>query len=396
MRSERKLREKEEMRSRSARKKNTSGDNKVCKFLSIIYSVLAALFILLVIVLNALPIIPFVLLLIIIAGVSLFIVPVMYSPNGNAERKKKAKIVACILIVVFAIGNYFLASTIGFLNDIGDYVEEGMEDREDKHVDVTRDTFNILVNGVDQSGELGEGTSRSDVNMVVSINPKTRDVVITSVPRDYYVKLPSYGAMDKLTHAAIYGTDESIAAIESLLDVDINYYVRVNFSTIIGLVDAIGGITIDSPYAFETHGMADKYYFEEGRIHLDGKQALAYCRERKSFVDGDLRRNENQQLILEAIINKLTKNPTTLFKYTSILDSVKGTMETDMSKSDMTDLVKVMLKDVRGLEITKQAVKGYPAFDHCYALGASASVVKPNYDSLNSAIGEIKALYEEE
>ncbi|MBR5516344.1 MAG: LCP family protein [Firmicutes bacterium] len=396
MRSERKEREREEARPRSRRSKTPSKDNKVCKILSIIYSVLAALFVVLIMVLNILPIIPFILVLLLLAGVSIFVVPVLYSDNGNAERKKKMKIVACILIVLLAMGSYCLASTIGFLNGISDYVEEGMEDREDKHINVEKDTFNILVNGIDVSGEIGDTVSRSDVNMVISVNPQTGDVIITSIPRDYYVELPSKGAKDKLTHAAIYGMDESIATVEKLLGVDINYYAKVNYSTIIGLVDAIGGITIDSPYAFETHGMADKYYFEEGTIHLDGSQALAYCRERKSFADGDLRRNENQQLILEAIINKLTKNPTTLLKYTAILDAVKGTVETDMSKSDMTDLVKVMLKDIRGLNITKQSIKGYPSFAHCYALGAQASVVMPNSESLNSAISEIKSLYGEE
>ena len=319
----------------------------------------------------------------------------MYSSNGNAERKKKAKIAACVFILVFAIGDYYMASTIGFLNDISSYVAEGMEDREEKHVDVTEETFNVLVNGIDVRGDIGDTVSRSDVNMVVSVNPKTGDVVITSIPRDYYVELPSYGAMDKLTHAAIYGPEESIAAVESLLGIDINYYAKVNYSTIIGLVDAIGGITIDSPYAFETHGMADKYYFEEGRIHLDGSQALAYCRERQSFADGDMRRNENQQLILEAIIKKLT-GPTIILKYASILDAVKGTVETDMSKDEMTDLVKVVLRDIRGLDISKQAIKGYPGFAYCYALGAEASVVMPDYDSLYESIGVIEGLYEEE
>ena len=148
-------------------------------------------------------------------------------------------------------------------------------------------------------------------------------------------------------------------------------------------------------FVLDFSNQSDKYYFEEGRIHLDGSQALAYCRERQSFADGDMRRNENQQLILEAIINKLT-GPTIILKYASILDAVKGTVETDMSKDEMTDLVKVVLKDIRGLDISKQAIKGYPGFAYCYALGAEASVVMPDYDSLYESIGVIEGLYEEE
>lgn len=375
---------------RDRKRSGKVANNKFCKNLSIIYSVLVIVFIILILILNILPIIPFLLMIILLGIGSIFVVPVLYSPRGKAERKKKVKIIAIVLILIFAIGDYYLVSTLGFLNHVSNYVEAGVGDRTEKHVDVTNEAFNVLVSGIDVTGEIGDTVSRSDVNMVVTINPTTRDVLITSIPRDYYVELPSYGAMDKLTHTGIYGAEETIGAVENLLDIQINYYVKVNYTTITGLVDAIGGIDIVSPYSFDTHGMDVSYHFEEGEIHLDGSQALAYCRERKSWADGDMKRNENQQLILEAVIKKVTRGPVVLIKYPAILNAVKGTVETDMGKGDMTDLIKMQLKDMRQWNITKQAVKGDPAFAQCYSLGSEASVVMGSGDSLYSAMSAIE------
>jgi LCP family protein required for cell wall assembly len=327
---------------------------------------------------------------------SVFIVPVLYSPYGNAERKKKIKVIACILVLIFGVADYYMISTIGFLNHISSYVDEGASDRTEAHAEVTEEAFNVLVSRIDVTGDINETVSRSDVNMVVTINPNSREVLITSIPRDYYVELPGYGAMDKLTHTGIYGAEESIGAVEELLGIDINYYAKVNYSTITGLVDAIGGIDIVSPYSFDTHGMGVSYHFEEGKIHLDGDQALAYCRERKSWIDGDMKRNENQQLILEAIIKKITRGPVVLVKYPAILDAIKGTVETDMSKDDMTELVKMQLSDMRFWDITKQAIKGTPDFAECYSIGDVASVVMPDYDSIYNATELIDEIAERE
>lgn len=243
-----------------------------------------------------------------------------------------------------------------------------------KDVNVTKEPFNVLISGIDVEGDIGI-ISRSDVNMVATINPVTKEVLLTSIPRDAYVELPSKGAYDKLTHTGLYGADETVQAVENLLGIEINYYVKVNYSTVVKLVDAIGGIDINSPYAFTTHGMKDRYTFSAGNIHLDGKQALAYSRERKSWVDGDMRRNENQQLILEAIIKKATSSSTILSKYTSILNSIKSNMETDMSSKAMTSLVKMQIDDMSSWTIKRQAVKGTPDYKECFAVGTNASVV---------------------
>ena len=398
MRSERKEREREEQRvsPRRSRKAKGNTDSKFCKILSIIYSVLMIIFVALLMVLNILPTLMLVLLLIALLVGSIFIVPVLYSPRGKADRKKKMKVVALILVLLLGVANYYLVSTINFLGHISNYIDTGATDRGESHVDVTKETFNVFVSGIDVRGDISEIVSRSDVNMVVTVNPKSREVLITSIPRDYYVELPSYGAMDKLTHAGIYGPEESIAAIENLLDIDINYYAKVNFSTVVSLVDAIGGIDVTTEEAFDTHKTGNIYHFDAGVNHIDGEQALAYCRERQSWIDGDMRRNENQQVVLEAVINKLTKGPVILYKYPAILDAIKGTVETDMNKDDMTDLIKMQLGDMRGWDISKQAIKGTPDFAYCYASDCSASVVMPDTNSVNNAIAAINDVSERE
>ena len=203
--------------------------------------------------------------------------------------------------------------------------------RKTKHVDVTEEPFNILVSGLDTTGDIGT-PSRSDVNMIVTVNPATHQILLTSIPRDYYVTLSSKNAKDKLTHSGLYGVEETVSTVEDFMGIDINYYVKVNYSTITKLVDAIGGIDIDSPYGFTTHGMSAHYTFKKGQNHLNGSMALAYSRERKSWPDGDLRRNENQQIIIEAIIKKVSNSTTILTDYTSILNSIEENLSTDMSQ----------------------------------------------------------------
>lgn len=265
-----------------------------------------------------------------------------------------------------------------------------------KAVNVTKEPFNVYVSGLDVEGDIGI-TSRSDVNMIITVNPKTHRVLLTSIPRDYYVDLPSKNAMDKLTHSGLYGIDETVGAVEAMMGIDINYYVKVNYSTVVKLVDAIGGIDIDSPYAFTTHKMQDLsgITFVEGPNHLNGRMALAYSRERASWVDGDMRRNENQQLILEAILQKATSSKTILTSYTSILDAIRGNMETNMTESDMTSLVKMQIDHMPSWEIEKAALKGKTDFLPCYALGFAASVVDQDHEMIIQTEDKIISVMEE-
>ena len=162
--------------------------------------------------------------------------------------------------------------------------------------------FNVMISGIDTSGNI-RNVGRSDANIVVTINTNTHEVLLTSIPRDYYVTLHGKQAKDKLTHSGIYGINETVTTIEDLLDIDINYYVRVNFSTVVELVDTLGGIEVYSDYDF-TRG---NYHFNKGYNYIYGDAALVFSRERQSFAAGDNQRVKNQQHVIEAIMKKSIK-----------------------------------------------------------------------------------------
>lgn len=246
-------------------------------------------------------------------------------------------------------------------------------------VDVTKESFNVYISGSDMSGSI-DVTNRTDVNMIATVNPKTHEVLLTSIPRDYYVTLPSKNAKDKLTHSSLYGIQESIGALENKLGIDINYYLRVNYSTIIKLVDAMGGIDINSEYDFYTSGMKgmpelNGHHFTKGINHVDGKLALAFCRERHSFLSGDMQRNENQQIVLTAILKKAMSSKTILTKYTALLDAVKDNMSTNMTADEMAAIIKMQLSSMPDWNIKRQAIKGTNGYEFCYALGFKAATV---------------------
>ena len=264
-------------------------------------------------------------------------------------------------------------------------------------VNVTKEPFNVYISGIDVEGDIST-VSRTDVNMIATVNPVTHEVLLTSIPRDYYVTLPTKGAQDKLTHSGLYGIQETIGAVEDIMGIDINYYVRVNYTTVVKLVDAIGGIEVDSPYDFTTSGMQslNGHHFVKGINHLDGRAALAFCRERHSFVNGDMQRNENQQLVMEGILKKAVSSTTILTSYTSILDAVRGNMETNMSTDEMSSLIKMQLNGMPGWDIQKQAIKGTNGWGQCYALGFSASIVNQDPEENARAVDKIVKIMTDE
>ena len=200
-------------------------------------------------------------------------------------------------------------------------------------VNVTKKPFVCYISGVDSRGGVNEN-SRSDVNLLVTINPNNGQMLMTSIPRDYYVKLANCGKKDKLTHSALYGgTENSIKTIEDFLDINIDFYARVDFQSVIQLVDALGGIDIYSDKAFipyTDHGIK----IPKGNVHMDGRMALAFARERYTYQSGDQHRTENQQAVLQAIIRKMA-SPAIITHYTDILKSIEGTFVTDMPMNEM-------------------------------------------------------------
>lgn len=267
-----------------------------------------------------------------------------------------------------------------------------------KKVDITKNPFSIYITGIDTYGSISTA-SRSDVNIVVTVNPKTKKVMLTSIPRDYYVKLHSKKEHDKLTHAGIYGVEESVTTIEDLLNIDINYYVKVNFTSLIDIVDSINGITVNSNYDFKT-GVYDSntrpYSFKKGKNELNGKEALAFSRERKAFNGGDRVRNENQQLVLKAIADKVL-SPTILTKYNSLLSSLEGAFVTNLDDSEITSFIKKQLDENSDWDISNYVLEGTDSSDYTYSYKSGKSyVMLPDEDSVNSAIDKINEVLNNE
>lgn len=262
-----------------------------------------------------------------------------------------------------------------------------------KVVDITKKPFNIYVAGGDAYGSI-DNVTNTDVNMIITVDPINRKVLLTSIPRDYYVNLPSFGddAYDKLTHAGYYGIEESAKAIENLLDIDINYYVKVNFSTIEGVIDAIEGVDVYSDYSFKADIYPDYFTFKKGMNHLNGKQALAFARERHSFKDGDVQRVKNQQKVLTAIINKVTSSTTLVTNFSQILDSVGNSFSTNMETKSINRFIKMQLNNMRGWSIESQNLIGtdlYTKETYTYP-SLELYVMKQDKKSVNAAKEKIK------
>lgn len=262
-----------------------------------------------------------------------------------------------------------------------------------KVVDITKKPFNIYVAGGDAYGSI-DNVTNTDVNMIITVDPVNRKVLLTSIPRDYYVNLPSFGddAYDKLTHAGYYGIEESVKTIENLLDIDINYYVKVNFSTIEGVIDAIEGVDVYSDYSFKADIYPDYFTFKKGMNHLNGKQALAFARERHSFKDGDVQRVKNQQKVLTAIIKKITSSTTLVTNFSQILDSVGNSFSTNMETKNINRFVKMQLNDMRGWSIESQNLIGtdlYTKETYTYP-SLELYVMKQDKKSVDAAKEKIK------
>ena len=246
--------------------------------------------------------------------------------------------------------------------------------------------FNIYISGIDTSGNISN-VSRSDANILATVNTKTHEVLLTSIPRDYYVTLHSKGAKDKLTHSGIYGINETVNTVEDLLDVDINYYVRVNFTTVIKLVDTLGGINVYSEYDFSAGG----YSFKQGYNYLNGEQALAFSRERYSFSGGDNQRVKNQQAVIEAIIKKVMNSTTILTKYTDIFSSLEGSFQTNIEQNEISSLVKSQLNNMSTWTIKNNALTGSGDYGPTYSMGSTELYIMiPNQTSVENAKDKIE------
>lgn len=251
-----------------------------------------------------------------------------------------------------------------------------------KRVSIKNTPFNVLISGIDTYGDINQ-TSRNDVNIVATINPNTNEILLTSIPRDYYVQLHgTTGYKDKLTHASYYGINMAVETIEDILDTDINYYVKVNFTTVVDLVDEIGGIDV---YADQDVNIGT-CKIKEGYNNLDGKCALAFSRERHSYTDGDRHRGRNQQQVIIAIFNKLTSGTTLLTEYTNILSVLDGKFATNMDTKEITDYIKYELNDLKNYTIKTTQLDGYGSMGETYSYpGQDLWIMIPYEETIDNA-----------
>ncbi len=256
-----------------------------------------------------------------------------------------------------------------------------------KSVDVTKDSFNILISGIDTYGTITK-VSRSDVNILVTVNPSTHSILLTSIPRDYYVLIPEFNEYDKLTHAGIYGIETSVSTIENLLDTTINYYVKVNFTSLVDIVDALGGITVESNYDFTTQ---DNYHFTKGSNKLNGKEALSFARERKAFADGDRIRGQNQELILASLINK-AMSPSIITNYVDLLNALDDKFVTNITNEEITNFIKKQISEMSSWNIDSISLDGSNAYDYTYSYKSQKLyVMKPYKESILNAKEQINS-----
>lgn len=258
--------------------------------------------------------------------------------------------------------------------------------------DITKEPFTILISGNDTEGEIDQ-LSRSDVNMLVTVNPATHVVLMTSLPRDTYTPIyctPEtaciYGQNDKLTHSGLTGINTTKETIEKLLDVEINYTIRVNFTSVIDVVNALGGVDVE----IEPGLAIEKFWTDhgrgvtEGKNHLDGRGALALARERYQYEDGDYQRIRNQRIVLKAILDK-AMSPELLVRYASLMDSFANAFETNLTKGEITDLVKYQLKDNPKWKFYEYSIVGSGEMLFSPELGDIASVQVPSEYSIEKA-----------
>ena len=217
-------------------------------------------------------------------------------------------------------------------------------------------------------------TSRSDVNILAVVNPTTKQVLLLNTPRDYYVETTVSGGMrDKLTHCGMYGIDCSMGTLSNLYEENVDYYVQINFNGFSTLIDAIGGITIESEKSFRTS--EGGYYISQGTNQMNGTVALSYVRERKSFADGDNARGRHQMQAIEAIIQKVSSGTTVLNNYSAILNSMEGMFTTNMSSSDISALVRMQLSDMASWNVKSYAVTGTGSSQKTYSMPTKRSYV---------------------
>jgi len=255
---------------------------------------------------------------------------------------------------------------------------------------ISADPFSIYIAGNDEYGSKISAIGRNDVNIIATFNPKTKQALLITTPRDYYITIDNLAGntgLDKLTHAGNFGIEGSITALQNLYGINLDYYVKVNFTGAAGIVDALGGITVDSELAFTTCSDTAPipYKFVVGANECDGQKALAFCRERQVLANGDNQRGRDQMIAIKGIFAKAT-SPAIITNYLDVLDSVSNMLATNIPTSAITAVVKDTLSNSTSWNIQTYNVTGTGATKQCQLYGFYADVMIPDYSTVSNAI----------
>lgn len=265
------------------------------------------------------------------------------------------------------------------------------QDEPEKDVnkgEITNTPFVMYISGSDTRSQLLT-VSRSDVNILAVVNPVTKQMLLISTPRDYYVPNPAgKGALDKLTHCSNSGVDVSMKALGGLYGVDVDNYCRVNFTGFEKLIDAIGGISVYSDQSFTAiSGIS----FKKGMIDLTGQEALWYVRERFNVSGGDHTRGQHQMQVIQAVFEKMTSSKTLISNYSDIIKSLEGMFATSLSAEEITSLVKMQLSDMASWNLRSYSVTGKSSYEETYSVpGQALYVIWPDENSVNHVQDLIK------
>lgn len=347
----------------------TTADSKLNRFargLSIPYLVLLVVFAVIMAIMDVLPMHYLIALYVVLGLLSFIIVKQLRQRNVKKWARILATCTAILLMLLYGVGAAYSVGTLSFL-------DKTSVQNENKVAHISKEPFSVLITGMDVWGKIDE-QGRSDVNMVVTVNPETETLLMTSIPRDYEIQMPDMGyATDKLTHTGFYSVGTTIGAVETLLNTKMNYYVKVNFTTIVKFIDAIGGLDFNNETAFDS--AISKYSYAKGPIHVGGKAALYYARERKAFLEGDNQRIKNQQIIFSEMLKKATSSKTMLLSYSKILSSLDDYFEMSISSREIRTLVKMQLARNIKWKMHKNTVVGGGASMGTYTTGSQACYV---------------------
>lgn len=257
---------------------------------------------------------------------------------------------------------------------------------------VTDEVYTIYVSGIDTRGEM-TASSRSDVNIILTVNTRTKQILMISTPRDYFVPLSiSNGVPDKLTHAGIYGVNVSMDTLNMLYDININYYFRLNFAGFEKIIDALGGITVNSDYEFDSQNTKG-YHFNKGENHLNGEQALVFTRERYAFKEGDRQRGRDQMAVIQGVVDKATQ-PAFLKNYLSVMDSLDGCFETNVPYDIIASLVRRQLDEGGSWQVLSYSADGTGDTQKPYSMSQKAYVMIPDQTTVDKAKTLVKKVRE--